>query len=139
MRKKETKKTSTKKNKKHLHKFTYFTIALDLLVVIALIVIYSPIFKFDQLWIPTAMTTMEHKYLAYKLYSEKLVTKVMSYNYIETINEKVNLNDIVIGGNKNKNYPNPTAQKEKYFKFNLVHIFPDFWMLSVVNKYKEKK
>lgn len=104
MRKKETKKTSTKKNKKHLHKFTYFTIALDLLVVIALIVIYSPIFKFDQLWIPTAMTTMEHKYLAYTLYSEKLVTKVMSSNYIETINEKVNLNDIVIGGNKNKNY-----------------------------------
>lgn len=109
MKKDMQKKPKTKKIK--LHKFTYFTMVLDLIVVVALVVIYTPIFKFDQLWIPTAMTTMNHKYLAYTLYSEKLVTKVMNSNYIENVDEKVNLNDIVIGQNKNKKYKSKYEQE----------------------------
>ncbi len=89
------------KNKKSkrvkLKVFTMFTIFLNILVVGILIVIYTPIVKFDEFWIPTAMTTMNHKYLAYTLYSEAHVEKVMSNNYIEKPTEKVNLDDIVIG------------------------------------------
>ena len=76
-----------------------------------LVVIYTPIIKFDQLWIPTAMTTMEHKYLAYTLYSEELVTKVMNSNYIEVVNEKMNLDDIVIGANHDKKYTSKYEQE----------------------------
>ena len=93
------KKNSKKKKKKRfkLKLFTWFTIALNILVVGILIVIYTPIVEFDKFWIPTAMTTMNHKYLAYTFYSEKHVEEVMSNNYIEKPTEKVNLDDIVIG------------------------------------------
>lgn len=87
-----------KKGKKiKLKAFTMFTIFLNILVVGILVVIYTPIVKFDEFWIPTAMTTMNHKYLAYTFYSEKHVEEVMSNNYIEKPTEKVNLDDIVIG------------------------------------------
>lgn len=108
MKKKEKQKA---KKRKRLHKFTYFTIVLDLLVITVLVVIYTPIVKFDQLWIPTAMTTMEHKYLAYTLYSEELVTKVMNSNYIEIVNEKMNLDDIVISNDYNKKYTSKYEQE----------------------------
>ena len=41
------------------------------------------------------MTTKSHKYLAYTLYDEDTVNKVMSENYIEQVNEEINLDDIL--------------------------------------------
>lgn len=111
---KETKRIRKKKNKKNkerrVSKFTIGMILIDILVVVVFVIIYSPIVHFKSFWIPTAMTTMNHKYLAYTLYSEATVNKVMSENYIEQSSEEVNLDDIVIGGNGNKNY---TSKYEK--------------------------
>ena len=45
------------------------------------------------------MTTMSHKYLAYTLYDEKTVNKIMSENYMELNTEKINLDDIVVNNN----------------------------------------
>lgn len=98
-----------------LSKFSIFTIILDILVIVGLIIVYTPVVSFNKFWIPTAMTTMEHKYLAYTLYSEKEVNKIMSENYIETSNEKVNLDDIIVGGYKNKKYTN-VYEKELFNK-----------------------
>ena len=61
-------------------------------VIAALVVINNAEFK--AFWIPTAMTTMSHKYLAYTLYDVDTVNKIMSENYIEQNTEKVNLDDI---------------------------------------------
>lgn len=102
-------KNSKKKSKKRLHlkirKFTIMTVLLDVAVVAVLVIIYTPIVHFKTFWIPTAMTTMNHKYLAYTLYSPATVEKVMSENYIEQSSEEVNLDDIIIGANKDhKNY-----------------------------------
>ena len=53
------------------------------------------------------MTTMSHKYLAYTLYDEETVNKIMSENYIEQSSEIMNLDDIVIGNvGQKKRYSN---------------------------------
>ncbi len=91
-----------KLKKPKLKVFTIFTTLLNIVVIGVLIVIYTPIIKFDEFWIPTAMTTMNHKYLAYTLYSEKHVEEVMNNNYIEKSGEKINLDDIKIGSKTTK-------------------------------------
>ena len=84
-----------------INKITLATVILDICVIVGLIVINTSSFKI--FWIPTAMTTMSHKYLAYTLYSEDTVNKVMKENYIDQVNEEMNLDDIVIDGGKKKN------------------------------------
>ncbi|MBR4618913.1 MAG: phosphodiester glycosidase family protein [Bacilli bacterium] len=105
------KKKKLKLKRPRLHIFTYFVILLDLMVIALLVIIYTPVVQFKNFWIPTAMTTMSHRYLAYTLYSEESVNKVMSENYIIQVNENVNLDDIVIDTNiSNKHY---TSKYEK--------------------------
>lgn len=93
--------------------FTVFIFFLDLSVITGLIVIHN--YKFKSFWIPTAMTTMSHKYLAYTLYDEDVVNKVMSENYIEQNTEKINLDDIVISDGTKKHYSNK-YEKELFTK-----------------------
>ena len=85
-----------------ISKFTLLIFLLDIIVIDGIILINNN--KFKAFWIPTAMTTMSHKYLAYTLYDPDTVNKVMSENYIETNSEEINLDDIVINSNKNKHY-----------------------------------
>ena len=69
----------TKKKRKmrlKISKFTILIILLDIIVLDGLIVINNNEFKAFS--IPTAMTTMSHTYLAYTLYNEDTVNKVMS-------------------------------------------------------------
>lgn len=113
-------KKNKKKSKIKLSKFTYFVIGLDFLVAVALVIIYTPIVSFKNFWIPTAMTTMSHRYLAYTLYSEKSVDDVMSANYIVGVNEKVNLNDIVIDTNGSKNTIHLNMNKKCLIKIQIM-------------------
>ena len=87
---------------KRLSKLTILIIILDILCIDALIVIQNEQFK--AFWIPTAMTTMTHKYLAFTLYDEETVYKVLSENYIEQTDEVMNLDEIVIGSTKEKTH-----------------------------------
>ena len=96
-----------------INKITLATFILDICVIVGLIVINTSSFK--VFWIPTAMTTMSHKYLAYTLYSEDTVNKVMKENYIDQVNEEMNLDDIVIDGGKKKHYTNK-YEKELFNK-----------------------
>lgn len=85
-----------------LKKYTILIFLLDILVISGLVVINTEEFK--NFWIPTAMTTMSHKYLAYTLYDEDTISKIMSENYIEKPTEEINLNDIVIGDTSEKKH-----------------------------------
>ena len=85
---------------------------LDVSVVLFFVVINTDSFK--SFWIPTAMTTMSHKYLAYTLYDEDTVNKVMSENYIEAPTEKINLDDIVIGDTSEKKSYSSKYEREIY-------------------------
>ena len=92
-----------------ISKFTLLIFLLDIIVIDGIILINNN--KFKAFWIPTAMTTMSHKYLAYTLYDPDTVNKVMSENYIETNSEEINLDDIVINSNKNKHYTSKYEQE----------------------------
>ena len=101
------------KKKLKLKKFSKLTVLiflLDIIVIDGLFLINSE--KFKAFWIPTAMTTMSHKYLAYTLYDEATINRVMSENYIEQSQETMNLDEIVIGSaNKKKHYSNKYEQE----------------------------
>ncbi|MBE6157958.1 MAG: exopolysaccharide biosynthesis protein [Firmicutes bacterium] len=102
-----------KKLKLRINKFTILVFLLDICVASGLVVISTSGFK--TFWIPTAMTTMTHQYLAYTLYSEKTVNDIMSKNYIEESHERINLDDIVIDGGAKKHYSNK-YEKELFNK-----------------------
>lgn len=108
-----------KNRKKKLHfrkisKFTILILLLDIIVLDGLILIQTDSFK--TFWIPTAMTTMSHKYLAYTLYSEDTVNKVMSENYIEQSTEVMNLDDIVIGSSEGITHYTSKYEEELFTK-----------------------
>ncbi len=99
---------------KKLSKMTIFIIFLDIIVIAGLVVINNS--KFRNFWIPTAMTTKSHKYLAYTLYNEETVNKIMSENYIEKNEEEVNLDEIVIGKLSEKTHYSNKYEKELFTK-----------------------
>lgn len=108
-----------KNRKKKLHfkkisKLTILIVLLDIIVLDGLILIQTDSFK--SFWIPTAMTTMSHKYLAYTLYSEDTVNKVMSENYIEQSTEVMNLDDIVIGSSEGITHYTSKYEEELFTK-----------------------
>ena len=99
---------------KKISKFTVLVFLLDLMVIGGLVVINNEEFK--NFWIPTAMTTMSHQYLAYTLYNEDTVNKVMSENYIEQSTEVMNLDDIVIGSSEGITHYTSKYEEELFTK-----------------------
>ena len=113
--KKVKKKLKIKKPKIKFRGISFVTviiILLDLVAVAGLVVINNK--KFQTFWIPTAMTTMTHKYLAYTLYDETTVNKIMSENYVEQVTDEVNLDDVVIGDIKEKKHYTSKYEQEIY-------------------------
>lgn len=111
--KKKEKKVKIKK-KKRIHFFTILVALMDVVVIAALVIINSAEFK--AFWIPTAMTTMSHKYLAYTLYDEATVNKIMNENYLEQVTDEVNLDDVVIGDFTTKKHYASKYEEELYTK-----------------------
>ena len=60
-----------------------------------LFLFYGPFDSFKEFWITSAMTTMNHRYLATWIYSEKYINKVLANNSIIEVNEISNPNEIV--------------------------------------------
>lgn len=81
----------------------YVFLLLDLGAISCLVLAYGPFSGFRDWLITTSMKTMNHKYLARTLYSDSMINEVLSNNYLQEIDEKVNLDDIVIG-KEDKNY-----------------------------------
>ncbi len=67
---------------------------LDILALIFLFFTYGPISYFRDLWITTSMTTMNHRYLAHVLYSEKTIYQVLSENYLKEVEENTDTSQI---------------------------------------------
>lgn len=70
------------KKKKKTSFFVKFLIFVDVCALTCFFLAYGPISFFRDLLITTAMTTMEHKYLAYILYDEETVEEVLANNRI---------------------------------------------------------
>lgn len=84
------------KKKAKLKKSTIVFIVLDLLAIAGFIITYGPWPTLRNLYVNTAMNTMDHQYLARIFYSEEKISEIMNSNYFVTIDEDVNLDDIVI-------------------------------------------
>lgn len=66
------------------------------LVIFTLLVFYGPFTGLRDLYITTAMTTMNHKYLATWFFSDELIKEVMEKNAPEIPKENSNKKDIII-------------------------------------------
>jgi len=110
-----------KKVKLKIGKITILIFLLDLLVIDGFILISSE--RFKAFWIPTAMTTMSHKYLAYTLYDEETINKVMSENYIEKNSEEINLDEIVIGDTKEKTHYSSKYEQDLFTRMDNNEVY----------------
>lgn len=74
-----------------------------------LFIFYGPWNGFRNFWITSAMTTMNHQYLATWLYSDETIQKVLSNNFVEEVSEVSNPNEIQF-----KKYTSKTIYKNEY-------------------------
>ena len=95
-----------KKKKKKILKRTILFIVLDILAIICFFIMYGPWDYVQNLYVTTAMNTMDHQWLAKVFYNDEKIEKIMSGNYFVAINESANTDDIVIDTKEKKNYKN---------------------------------
>ena len=97
-----------KEKKRKIYKSTILFIVLDLLAIGGFVMMYGPYNYVRNLYVTTAMQTMTHKYLAKVLYSEKTIEGIMNNNYLVTVDENTNVDDVIINTKEKSKY------KDKY-------------------------
>ena len=102
------KKIKNNQKKKNLTILTVLFVIADLLAIAGFIIMYGPWTYFQNLFVTTAMKTRSHQYLAEVFYSKEKIESIMNSNYFITINEDVNLDDIIIDTSEKSSY------KDKY-------------------------
>ena len=98
------KRKNNKRPKRKVMIKTILFIIMDIFAIGGFIMMYGPWNYVRNLYVTTAMQTMTHRYLAKVFYSDKTIQGIMDSNYIVTVGEDVNLDDIVIN----------TKEKVKY-------------------------
>lgn len=84
------KKLFSKKEKKWSKKkkiLVVFSSFLGIGIASFLFLFYGPIYSFKSFWITSAMTTMNHRYLATLLYSDEYIAKVLADNLVIEVDE----------------------------------------------------
>ena len=94
-----------RRNKKRkIKKSTIMFAILDLLAIGGFVITYGPYDYLRNLYVNTAMNTMDHQYLAKVFYSDETINEIMSNNYFVSLNDDVNLDDIVIDTSEKKTF-----------------------------------
>ena len=73
------------KKKKKIYKSTIVFIILDIIVAACFFITYGPYDKLRNLYVTTAMKTMNHQYFAKIFYSDATIEKIMASNYFVEI------------------------------------------------------
>lgn len=94
--------------RKKIYKSTIIFILLDLLAGFCFFIMYGPYDKIRNLYVNTAMKTMHHQYFANIFYSDETINNIKSNSYFVTLDEDVNLDEIVIDTKEKNTY------KDKY-------------------------
>lgn len=111
-KKKTKKKKEIKKEKKKMAKWKKVLIIISSIIVFlfcsALFLLYGPISFFRETLITTAMTTLNHQYLATWFYDDETIKAVLEKNKIISIDDTSNTDDIYIKeyGDDYTNYKN---------------------------------
>ena len=98
--------SKSRRKKKKIYKTTILFILLDLFAIAGFVMMYGPWPKIRNLYVNTAMKTMNHQYFAKLFYSDETINNIMSQNYFITLEEDVNTDDIVIDTREKKKYKN---------------------------------
>lgn len=118
---------------KRKHKVRNIIIAVFFLFISSgLFLLYGPWHGFRDFWITTAMTTMNHQYLATWIYSEKTINEVLEKNSIIESSEKINTDLIEIYDNQTIS----TTYKDEYDKQVLDHEKGAIYKYFKVEGYK---
>ena len=87
---------------------------------------YGPIASFKEFWITTAMTTMNHQYLATWLYSDEYIQKVLANNKIIEVDEISNPDEITFRKYTTTIYRNQyekeILQRDKDAVYKLINV-----------------
>lgn len=94
----------SRKRKKKIYKATILFVFLDLIVIACFFVMYGPWDKVRNLYVTTAMKTMNHQYLANVFFSDKQIEKIMDNNYFVTLDEDANTDEVVINTKEKSSY-----------------------------------
>ncbi len=76
------KQKTVKKQKQKVSKFSIFLIFVDIIALACFFLAYGPVDYFRDFYVTSAMTSMTHKYLAYTLYSEEEIERILDNNKI---------------------------------------------------------
>ena len=79
-----------------MKKSTIFFIIVDIIVFCCFFMMYGPIDYVRNLYVTTAMQTMNHQWLAHIFYSDTSIKKIQDKNFFISLTDDVNLDDIVI-------------------------------------------
>ncbi len=107
-----------------MKKSIFALVVIDFIVAICFFLTYGPISYFRNFLITTAMTTMDHKYLARIFYTDKMINKVLSENTIEGFSSGTDTSQITIGGSDEN-----TKYASSYEKEILDHDKKDIYKL----------
>ncbi|NLC48569.1 MAG: phosphodiester glycosidase family protein [Tenericutes bacterium] len=127
--------------KKKNSKLSILLIVIDSLALICFFFAYGPISFFRDYLVTTAMTTMTHKYFAYVLYDEQMVSNILDNNKIiesedPTDTTKINIQPIIDTGTYDSIYEEQILKKdegndiykivpidEKNYKGNMIVVY----------------
>ena len=95
-----------------MRKTTIVFIVLDILAAICFFVVYSPLFEnLQNTIISTATVTKTHGYISHIFYSDERINKVIAMNTVPTIDEKINLDQVVIDTKPRDSYDSPEDEQ----------------------------
>ncbi len=100
---KEIKEEKKVKKKKKISILTILCGLADTLVVAFFIVVYM-VPSFKDWWVTTALATGHHKYFAKVLYSNEVISDVLTRNTVAEINASTNTSEIVFDGSEKDSY-----------------------------------
>lgn len=93
-----------KDGKIKVHKLTIFTLLIDLIIIIFLLIVYGPFPAFKNWFVTTALATGNHKYFANVLYSNNTIVEVLRNNTIVEVNSDTNTSEITFDDTKKDSY-----------------------------------
>lgn len=87
-----------------IKKLTIIIGLFDIIIIIALFVIYGPFHQFRNWFVTTSLATGNHKYFANILYSDKNILDALKDNTLSELNENTIASDIIFDNSLKDNY-----------------------------------
>lgn len=132
------------KKYKRQRKFAIFFCIMDILVVVGLFILYGPFTFFRDFWISSAMTTASHKYFARVLYTDEMISEVISKNF--TINDlgdsdpsKISIGNVPEQESYSNIYEEEILEREEGALYKVIDISGSKWKGHIIAIYDATK